>query len=88
VASFWTLAGGFAFDREEMKNTYVTTNSGNDFLLRRDNEGIYLDNQFTLFKKLFLNAGLREEIYQQPAVPADTVDFNDRPAFLTARIRS
>ena len=64
VFSFWTLAGGFAFAREEMRNTYVTDSNSNEFHLRRDNEGIYLDNHFTFFKKLFLNAGLREEIYQ------------------------
>ena len=81
VLSFWTLAGGFVFDREEMKNTYVTDNSKREFPLRRDNEGIYLDNHFSLFNKLFLNAGLREEIYQQPDVPADTVGYNDRPNF-------
>ena len=29
--SFWTLAGGFAFAREEMKNTYVTDSNSNEF---------------------------------------------------------
>jgi len=71
IASFWTLAGGFAFAREEMRNTYVTDSNSNGFLLRRDNEGIYLDNHFTFFKKLFINTGLREEIYQTPFIPGD-----------------
>ncbi|MDP9054491.1 MAG: TonB-dependent receptor, partial [Acidobacteriota bacterium] len=79
--SFWTLAGGFAFDREEMKNTYLTDNSRRQFPFRRDNEGIYLDNNFSWKGKYFLNAGLREEIYQMPALPADTVGYNNRPAF-------
>jgi outer membrane cobalamin receptor len=81
IASFWTLAGGFAFDREEMKNTFVTDNSLRDFPLRRDNQGIYLDNHFSIGRSLFINAGLREEIYQMPEVPAFTVDFGSRPDF-------
>jgi outer membrane cobalamin receptor len=81
VASFWTLAGGFVFTREEMKNTYVTDNSYDAFPLRRDNEGIYLDNHFAYKQKLFLNAGLREEIFQMPDIPAFTVGFGSRPEF-------
>jgi outer membrane receptor protein involved in Fe transport len=81
VTSFWTLAGGFVFDREEMKNTYVTDSSMRSFLLRRDNEGIYLDNHVALFKRLYFNVGLREEIYQMPEVPANVTGFQPRPAF-------
>ena len=71
VKSFWTLAGGFAFAREEMRNSYVTDSNSNGFLLRRDNEGVYLDNHFSFLNKLFINAGLREEIYQTPFIPGD-----------------
>jgi outer membrane cobalamin receptor len=82
VASFWTLAGGFAFAQEEMKNTFVTDSNSNIFPLRRNNEGIYLDNHFTLLKnKLFLNAGLREEIYQTAFVPGNIDNFPARPDF-------
>ena len=82
VASFWTLAGGFAFAQEEMKNTFVTNSDSNIFPLRRDNEGIYLDNHLTLFKnKLFINAGLREEIYQTAFVPGDIYNSPARPDF-------
>lgn len=80
VRSFWTLAGGFAFDREEMRNTYVTNSYSNPFDLRRDNEGIYLDNHFAFLQnKLFINAGLREEIYQTGFIPADINNFPPRP---------
>ncbi len=81
VFSWWTLAGGFAFAREEMRNTYVTDTNGNGFLLSRDNEGIYLDNHFAFFRKLFLNAGLREEVYQTAAISADADNFPPRPYF-------
>jgi outer membrane cobalamin receptor len=82
VLKFWTLAGGFAFSREEMKNTFVTDSSSREFPLRRDNEGIYLDNHFALFgNKLFINAGLREEIYQTPFIPGDVFNSPPRPDF-------
>lgn len=84
LASFWTLAEGFAFAREEMRNTFVTDNSGSEFLLRRDNEGIYLDNHFAFRRKLFFNAGAREEIFQTPRIPGDAGNFPPRPDF-TAR---
>ena len=82
VFPFWTLAGGFAFAREEMKNTFVTDSNSHEFPLRRDNEGVYLDNHFTFLKnKLFLNAGLREEIYQTAFIPGDAGNFPPRPDF-------
>ncbi len=82
VASFWTVAGGFAFAREEMRNTYVTDSNSSGFPLRRDNEGIYLDNHFAfLNNRLFVNAGLREEIYQTGFIPGDVNNFPARPDF-------
>jgi outer membrane cobalamin receptor len=81
VFPLWTLAAGFTFAREEMKNTFVTDSSAREFPLRRDNEGIYLDNHFSLFRKLFLNAGLREEIYQTGFVPGSPFNFPPRPDF-------
>jgi len=76
----WSLAGGYAFSREEMRNTYVTDTSGNDFLLRRDNHGIYLETRISMGKFLF-NLGAREEVFQTPIVPADALGFPPRPAF-------
>ena len=81
VFSFWTLAGGVALDREEMRNTYVTDTSGTGFLLRRDNEGIYLDNHFAFLRKLFFNVGLREELFQTSPVPGDANNYPPRPYF-------
>src|SRR5579883_106784 len=68
------------FDREEMRNTYVTDTNGAGFLLRRDNNGIYWENRIT-FGKFSINAGLREEIFQTPLVPADAYGYPARPAF-------
>ncbi|HEY3825639.1 MAG TPA: TonB-dependent receptor [Bryobacteraceae bacterium] len=80
VLPAWTLAGGFTFAREEMKNTFVAGLDSNPFDLRRDNEGIYLDNHFSLLKnKLFLNAGLREELYQTGFIPSNIYAFPPTP---------
>lgn len=65
AASFWTLAVGFVYAREEVKNTYITDASFRNYPLRRDEEGIYWDNQFHIGKRLFLNAGARLELFQQ-----------------------
>jgi outer membrane cobalamin receptor len=81
ATSFWTLAGGFAFEREELKNTYIATTDGYIFPFRRDHEGIYLDNQFAFLKKLFINAGLREEVYETPFIPGDAYNYPPRPNF-------
>ena len=81
VNRFWTTAAGFSFDREEMRNTFVKTSNSSNFLLRRDNEGIYTDNQLSFQGKLFISAGLREEIYQMPDVPANSNGFPPRPLF-------
>ena len=80
VNTHWSMAGGYAFDREEMRNTYVTDSSFSGLLLRRDNGGVYWENRLT-FGRLFLNAGLREEIYQTPFVPGDRNGFPPRPNF-------
>ncbi|MCU1325664.1 MAG: TonB-dependent receptor, partial [Bryobacterales bacterium] len=76
----WTMAGGYTFAREEMKNNYVTDSLFNAFLLRRDNHGIYWENHVAV-GKFYLNAGLREEIYQQPGIPANAFGFPPRPVF-------
>jgi outer membrane cobalamin receptor len=81
ATSFWTLAGGFAFEREELKNTYIATTGGYVFPFRRDHEGIYLENRLIFFRKLFINAGLREEVYETPFIPGDAYNYPPRPNF-------
>jgi outer membrane cobalamin receptor len=81
ATSFWTLAGGFTFDREELKNTYVATTNGYIFPFRRDHEGIYIENRFVFLRKIFINAGLREDVYMTPFIPGDAYNFPPRPNF-------
>lgn len=82
VVRFWTLTTGFAFEREEMKNTFVTDSGSNLFPLRRDDEGIYLDNHFAFWGMLFFNLGAREEVFQQFFIPGDEYNYpSPRPDF-------
>jgi outer membrane receptor protein involved in Fe transport len=74
------MAGGYSFAREELKNTYVTDSSFREFPLRRDNGGVYWENRI-MFRTLYINAGLREEIYQSPFIPGNTSGFPPRPSF-------
>jgi outer membrane cobalamin receptor len=80
VNGHWSMAGGYAFDREEMRNTYVTDSNFSGLLFRRDNGGVYWENRIT-FPHLFLNVGLREEIYQTPFLPGNDKGFPPRPDF-------
>ena len=70
VSENYTLAFGAAWSREEVKNTFITDLSSRIFPLRRDQEGIYLENRFRFGARLFVNAGARAEIFQTPAIPA------------------
>jgi outer membrane cobalamin receptor len=84
LASWWTFAEGFSFSREEMRNTYVTGSNSNGFLLSRDNEGIYIDNHFSFFRRLFIDAGLREEVYQTAPIPGDVNVFPSGRPYIPA----
>jgi outer membrane receptor protein involved in Fe transport len=65
----WTMAAGFVFSREEVENTYITNASNQTYPLRRDEQGIYWDNQIQIGKHLYLNLGIREEVFEQPLIP-------------------
>ena len=75
-----TFAAGFAWDREEMRNTFVTDGTSR-FLLRRDNEGIYGEARYVYRQRLFLNAGVRGEVYRTPLLPGNPGGFPPRPVF-------
>jgi outer membrane receptor protein involved in Fe transport len=69
VMKNWTMAAGFVYGREEVKNTYITDYSNRQYPLRRDEQGIYWDNQIHIGKHFYLNAGVREEVFEQPLIP-------------------
>ena len=74
VVSFsphYTAAFGVAAGREDVKNTFITNASFEDFPLRRNDIAVYLENRFTIGGRLFLNAGVRAEFLQTPEIPPD-----------------
>lgn len=75
-----TLAGGYEFDREEVKNSLITDSSSRDFPVRRDDQGVYLEARVNI-KRFFLMAGAREEILQTPFIPGDIYNYVPRPDF-------
>jgi outer membrane receptor protein involved in Fe transport len=79
VAAHYTTAFGYAFAREEVKNTFITDAVARSFPLSRDQQGIYWENRFEFGQRLFVNAGARAEIIQTARIPGDPV--NGRPAF-------
>jgi outer membrane receptor protein involved in Fe transport len=52
-----------------VKNTYITDYSSRQYPLRRDEQGIYWDNQIHLGSHFYINAGIREEVFEQPLIP-------------------
>jgi outer membrane cobalamin receptor len=78
VTKQYTTAVGFVFEREDTRSTYITGPEGNPFTLERNQEGIYWDNRFQFGNRIFLNAGLREEVFETGHMPADA--YGERPA--------
>jgi outer membrane cobalamin receptor len=78
VSRNYTVAMGFSRAHEEDKNTYITDASYSVFPLPRDETAVYLENRWAFGGRLFLNAGVRGEWIDTPAVPTDGYS---RPAF-------
>ena len=57
--------------REEVKNTFITDGSFQDFPIRRDDVAVYLENRYEIGGRLFLNAGVRAEFFRTPSIPSD-----------------
>jgi outer membrane receptor protein involved in Fe transport len=84
VARNYTLAFGVAVARESFTDTYVTNAQFQITPLHRNDYGFYLENRFDfLGGRLFVNAGVRGDVFQtlaipsssssQPAIPANTI---------------
>jgi len=79
VKPWYTSALGVSLAREEVRNTYISDDNFNPFTIRRDDIGIYWENRFQAGRRLFFNAGVREEIIRSPFIPENLSD--GRPAF-------
>jgi outer membrane cobalamin receptor len=70
LGEHWTMAMGYVYEREQMRNTFFNTSDGALFLLRRNANAGYMENRFT-FGRLFVNAGFRTESFDTPLVPGN-----------------
>lgn len=80
VTRHWIMAGGFVYEREEDRNTYITSNLGR-FLLRRNHQGLYWENRFEFWNKLFINAGVRGDFFENPFITGYKNGYPPRPDF-------
>ena len=83
VTPHYTAALGVSVGREEVKNTFITNSSFEDFPIRRDDVAVYLENRFEIGGRLFLNAGVRAEFFRTPEIPSDGFS---RPLFPASSI--
>ncbi|HEY2015290.1 MAG TPA: TonB-dependent receptor [Bryobacteraceae bacterium] len=71
VSPHYTAAFGVSAGREEVKNSFISDAAFESFPLRRNDIAVYLENRFTIGGRLFLNAGVRGEFLETPAIPPD-----------------
>jgi outer membrane receptor protein involved in Fe transport len=81
VSSHYTTAFGYAFAREEVKNTFITDTGARAFPLSRDQQGFYWENRLEFGGRFFVNLGARAEIIRTARVPADALNVPPRPEF-------
>lgn len=71
------LTFGFEYQRERIRNSFITDERFTDFPLFRNNFGWYAENRWERGGRLFLNTGLRLENIRTSAMPPDA--FGGRP---------
>ncbi len=72
-----TLAAGVAASREQVSNTFISEDGSRPSPLRRDQQGIYVENRWQPAPRWFLNIGVRVEIIRTFRIPPDATF--DRP---------
>jgi len=65
------LVGGFEYNREQFKDTYVTDASGTPFLLPRTSLAYFAENRWSPTRRVYLIAGVRVDDIRTRALPAD-----------------
>ena len=74
-----TLAAGFEFNREQIRNDYITDSQFSPFLLPRTSLAYFVENRWSPSNRLFLIAGVRVDHIQTHSMPADA--WGSRPAY-------
>jgi outer membrane receptor protein involved in Fe transport len=66
-----SLAAGFEFNREQIRNTYVSDSNGLPFLIPRISFAYFAENRWNPLGRLYLNTGIRIDNLHTHAMPAD-----------------
>jgi outer membrane cobalamin receptor len=64
-----TLVAGFEFNREQVRDTYITDANDNPFTLPRSDYAFFAENRWNPLPRLFLNAGLRVDDFHPASLP-------------------
>jgi len=75
---------GFEFDREQIKDTFITNVANQPFDLPRSGYGYFAENRWSPTHRWSLTTGLRVDNFRTDAVPPDS--FGSRPAFPEASV--
>jgi outer membrane cobalamin receptor len=65
------LVAGLEYNREQIKNTYITDSSGAPFLLPRTSLAYFLENRWSPTSRLYVIAGFRVDDLRTHALPPD-----------------
>jgi outer membrane cobalamin receptor len=65
------LVAGFEYNREQIKNTYITDSSGQPFLLPRTSLAYFVENRWSPTSRLYVIAGFRVDHLGTQALPPD-----------------
>jgi outer membrane cobalamin receptor len=74
-----TLTAGFEFNREQIRNTYLTDTQGNAFLLQRASLAYFVENRWSAGERFYLTTGVRVDDLRTHSLPANI--WYSRPLF-------
>jgi outer membrane cobalamin receptor len=78
VSSRDSLAAGFEFNREQIRNTYISDSQNLPFLLPRISFAYFLENRWSPSSRLYLITGIRLDNLRTHSLPADA--WESRPS--------
>jgi outer membrane receptor protein involved in Fe transport len=84
VSSHDFFAGGFEYNREQIKNTYIADANNNPFLLPRASYAAFAENRWIPNHRLAVNAGVRLDEIHTHELPPDA--FGSRPLLPASRV--
>ncbi len=78
------LVAGFEYNREQIRNTFITNASGNPFVLPRTSLAYFVENRWSPSNRLFVIAGTRVDNLRTGGLPPDPL--SSRPALASESI--